>query len=166
MAEQDVVLGDVLISRMAREVARNLVPITRIKTIYKLTQDQFDQVVSTPFFQMRLLEEQAIWNASDANSGVKRISAKSATMVEESLPELYRLIHDQLQPMTAKIDALKNLARWAGIGENANVKGSADDAKVRITINVGGQKMEFDKEKVLQPPVIDAEVVDLTPNNS
>jgi hypothetical protein len=157
-------LTDLLISKLAREVARNIVPLDRIRDNYMLTQEQFDTVVSTKFFQTRLTEELDIWNASDAMSVSKRIGAKAATMIEESLSEVYALIHDKTMPMTAKVEALKWVSRMAGIGENPAVKGNADDAKVRITINIGDKKIEFDKER-LPATVIEGEAVDLTPDS-
>lgn len=154
---------DLLISKLAREVARNLVPIDRVKQSYQLTQEQFDELVDTPIFRQRLTEEQAIWSASDPMSIAHRIGAKSATMIEESLHELFVLVHDKSQPMTAKVEALKMASRWAGIGENPNVKGGvSDDSRVKITINIGSEKIEFDKERSLPSPVIEGEAVALT----
>jgi hypothetical protein len=143
------------------------VPVTRIREAYKLTQEEFDEIVETPFFQRRLIEELDLWNSSDAGNIVKRIGAKSATMVEESLPEIFALIHDKVQPMQAKIDALKTVSRWAGIGnENPNVRGSPDDTGVKITINIGDQKLSFEKERALQATVIEGDVVELTPDKT
>ena len=165
MPELAAVLGDVLISRLAREVARNLVPIERIQENYKITQAQFEDILLTPFFQTRLAEELELWNASDSSSITKRIGAKAATMIEESLTEVYALIHDRLQPMPAKIEALKWASRMAGIGEgSANVKGSPDDKGVKITINIGDRTIAFDKERVLPSTVIEGESVELTPD--
>lgn len=164
MAELEVALSDRLISQLAREVARNLVPVTRVCANYKISPEQFDKVVNTPFFQTRLAEEVDIWNASDTNSITKRIGAKAATMIEESLAEVYALIHDRLQPMPAKIEALKWAARMAGIGDNPNVRGNSDDRGVRITINIGEKRIEFDKERTLPSTVIEGQAVELTPD--
>lgn len=157
-------LSDTLISRIAREVARNIYPVSQIRETNHLSIEDWDDIVATPIFQQRLKEEIAIWNAPDPMSATKRIGAKALTLVEECMPEVFRLIHDPIQPMAAKIDALKWAARMGGVEGNPNVKpGDGDDNRIKITINIGTDKLEFDKERALPPKVIDSTVVDLSP---
>ena len=156
-------LSDPEISRLARELARDIKPLAEILKQFALDADQFDSVMANSFFQQRLAEETQLWNASDPLSVAKRIETKAATLVEDCLLEVYALIHDPQQPMNAKVEALKWAARMAGMGENA-AKADASGG-VKITINVGNRALEFDKEK-LPSRVIDADVVDLTPSNS
>jgi len=155
-------LNDVMISRLAREIARDILPLDEILKTYKLSTGDFDQIAEMPYFQQRLNEETALWSASDPVSIAKRIEAKAATMIEDCLVEVYRLIHDPEQPMNAKIEGLKWAARMAGLGENAQKTGEAGG--VKITINVGGKALEFDKERALPQRVTD--VVDLTPERA
>lgn len=156
------VLNETMIFRLAREVARNITPLADILKNYRLTQEQFDRVLDSPIFENRLREEVSIWNASDPMSAQGRIGVKALTMIEESMAEVYALIHDKEQPMSSKIEALKWASRMAGIGENASVKGADEDSRIKITINIGDQKVQFDKERVLPGRVTDAEVVTLT----
>lgn len=164
MVRSLVNLPDAAVSRLAREIARDILPLEDILKTYNLTAEDYDQIVDTKFFQVRLGEEIQLWNASDPLSIAKRIETKAATMVEDCLLEVYALIHDRDQPMTAKVEALKWAARMAGMGEAARQTGS--DGGVKITINVGGNSLEFDKEKKLPERVIDGTVVDLTPTNA
>jgi len=164
MARTPITLPDAAISRLAREIARDILPLEAILKTYNLTAEGYDQIVDSKFFQVRLAEEIQLWNASDPLSIAKRIETKAATMVEDCLLEVYALIHDRDQPMAAKVEALKWAARMAGMGEAARQTGS--DGGVKITINVGGQALEFDKEKKLPERVIDGTVVDLTPTNA
>jgi hypothetical protein len=139
------VLHDAMISRLAREVARQITPIPNIIKTFGLDQETFDKLVDTTIFQTRLTEEAAIWNATDALSISKRISAKAATLIE----------------------MLKWASRLAGLTDNPNIKGGGpgEDARVKITINIGGNKLEFDKEK-LPERVIQGDVVNLTPTTA
>ena len=164
----DVALTDSLISKLAREIARGIIPIATLKQTYALDQENFDRLCDTPFFQYRLIEEQAIWSASDPMSIAKRIGAKGATMIEEYLPELYQQMLDPQIPLASKVEALKQISRWAGIGDNPNVKGglTPEDAKIKITINIGGKQLAFDKEAKLPDRVIEGEVVALTPTTA
>jgi hypothetical protein len=144
-------LSDPLISRLAREVARQIIPIPTLLQTFGISQPDFERLVDHPFFQQRLIEEQAVWSASDPMSATKRIGVKALTMIEELLVDVAQMIQDPDEPMSAKVEALKWASRMAGIGDNSNVKGgSADDAKVKITINIGGDKIQFDKEKLPQ----------------
>jgi hypothetical protein len=151
-------LTDTLISQLARELARNLYPNSNIREQFKLTIEEFDEVLDTPFFQARLAEEVTMWN-DPANAEV-RIKAKSATMIEEMMPEFYALVHDRTQPMAAKVQALREFVRMAGIENNPNINGGTEgDRKVKITINIDGKALTYEKE---QAKVVDAEVVRLS----
>lgn len=151
-------LTDNILSRLARECARDLYPPAAIREQFKLTIDEWDDATNSAFFQTRLAEEVSQWN--DPGNATVRISAKAATLIEESLPEIYALIHDRTQPMAAKVQALQAAARWANIGNDTGLTADGNaDRKVRITINIDGRSIQFDKEKA---KVVDAEVVSLT----
>lgn len=155
---------DTTISRLAREVAREIRPIAEIRESFQLSTEGWDEIIQTEAFKQRLTEELAIWNASDPKSIAERIGSKAATMVEECLAEVYALIHDRTQPMAAKIEALKWASRISGIENNSSVRpGEGDDPRVRITINIGTDKIQFDKERALPPKVIEGDLVELTP---
>jgi hypothetical protein len=158
-------LDDAATSRLARELARDIKPLKEILQQFHLSEDQFDKVVESSFFQIRLAEETQLWNASDPLTIRGRIETKAATMVEDMLLEAYTLFHDRNQPMAAKVEMLKWAARVAGLGDAAGVRGSNSDNQVKITINIAGKELAFDKEK-LPERVIDADVVQLTPSTA
>jgi hypothetical protein len=109
--------SELLVFRIAREIARNLVPIDMICERFKIDEDQYNSILRSPIFQRRLEEELDIWNASTPLAIAERIKAKAGTMIEEALLEVYELIHDKNQPMVAKVRALEWASRMAGIGE-------------------------------------------------
>ena len=154
-------LSDPEISRLAREVARDIKPIHETLQVFKLTADDFDRIAEMKFFQTRLAEEIQLWNASDPLAIDQRIKTKTATMIEDCLLEAYRLVHDPEQPMNAKVEMLKWVARLAGLGENAARTDGAGG--VKITINVGARSLEFDKEKLPRDVTKATDIVDLTP---
>src|SRR5215471_5528196 len=108
---------ELLASRLAREIARDLVPVETILDRFKISDDDYQRVLRSPIFQQRFREELDVWGASTPRAITERISAKAATMIEESLIEVYALIHDKDQPMSAKIEALKWASKLAGVGE-------------------------------------------------
>lgn len=161
-----VLLDDAGVSRLAREVARDIFPIKDILQRFQLSEAQFETVTDSKFFQVRLAEEVQLWNASDPLTIRGRVETKAATLVEDCLLEVYTLVHDRNQPMAAKVEALKWAARIAGMGEAGNAKGMNGEGQVKITINIGGKSLEFDKEKLPRDVTKSTDVVDLTPTTA
>jgi hypothetical protein len=147
---------ELLASRLAREVARDLVPIDQICERYKIDDDTYERILRHPLFQQRLQEEVDIWNASTPRAITERISAKAATMIEESLIEVYELVHDKNQPMSAKIEALKWASKLAGVGER-ETKDLIPGERVRFNIYIGDKKVSLEKEVV--PTTIEGSAV-------
>jgi ribosomal protein L7/L12 len=143
---------ELLASRLAREIARDLIPIDQICERYKIDDDIYQRILRHPLFQQRLQEETDIWNASTPRAITERISAKAATMIEESLIEVYELVHDKNQPMSAKIEALKWASKLAGVGER-EAKDMLPGERIRFNIFIGDKKVSLEKE--LDPKVIE-----------
>ena len=156
--------NELLVSRIAREVARNLVPIDMIQTRYRLSDDEYHDLINTPIFKARLEEELTIWNSSDALSMVERIKAKSCTVVEESLVEVYELIHDKNEPMASKIRALEWVSGLAGLNDTERLGSlppgvvTGGGSGINFNIFIGDKKQTFNVTSD-QPPVIEGEVV-------
>jgi len=135
---------ETLASKLAREIARDLVPLNRIQERYRINEDEYQNIVGSSFFKLRLEEELELWNASTPKAIQERIVAKNLTMIEESIPEVWDLIHDKKQPMSAKIDALKWASSVAGLIKRDT--GSGDPAeRVRFNIYIGDKQQSFDK---------------------
>lgn len=140
------------ISRLARDVARNLIPLDQILKSSQISPSQYEQVVAHPFFRSRLEEELNAWNG-DVRT---RVQAKAATLIEESLDEIFLLVHDRAVPLNHKIDALKFAARLAAMEDGAK-EGPGD--RVVININLGDdRKLTFDKEVLPEPKTIEGVV--------
>jgi hypothetical protein len=147
---------ETMASKLAREIARNLIPIGRIQERYHITEDEYQRIVGSNFFRLRLEEELELWNASTPKAIQERISAKSLTMIEESIPEVFELIHDKKQPMSAKIDALKWASSVAGLIKRDS--GPADSSeRVRFNIYIGDKQQSFDKP--IDAPMIEGSSV-------
>lgn len=149
-------VDEVTISQLAREVARDILPTDAVLKRFNLTTQTYETIVDLPFFQRRLEEELAIWNGSDSYSIRQRVAAKAATLIEESLIEVFDLIHDKDQPMSGKVEALKFVARLAAMDQGAvRQDDGPSDSKVVINISFNGEKATFTKEK--------APLLDVTP---
>jgi len=151
-----------LASRVAREIARDLVPVDKICERYQIDDETYQRILRHPMFQQRLQEELDIWNASTPRAITERISAKAATMIEESLIEIYQLLHDRNQPMVAKVKALEWASRLAGVGVQ-ETKDLLPGERVRFNIYIGDKKVELEKEVTAKTIEGSAVLVDKDP---
>jgi hypothetical protein len=141
---QERPLTEVDISRLAREISRNLKPLALTLDQLQISSDQWDRVQNNPIFQQRLVEEAAIWSASTKKSIEDRISTKAAVMIEELLIDAVGMVQNPDLPGVARVQSLQFLANMAKLGDKA----IRDDGsgRVQININIGGQRVQFDKE--------------------
>src|SRR5262245_43415186 len=138
---------DLVISQVAREIDRDIMTADAVLKKYRMDTQTYEKILDLPFFQRRLEEELAVWNGSDSGSIRTRIAAKAATVIEESLLEVFDLVHDKSQPLSGKVEALKFAARLATV---AGAAAPADtDSPVVINISFGKETVRFEKEKVI-----------------
>ena len=109
-----------LSATIAAELAAGLSDGAGIRVKYKITQSQWDHLKVNPAFRSMLAEAMRDWSG-DLNSG-KRITKKAEIMLEDSLPVLYEIAHDQESPRQQKIDSIKQMAVLAG---KTNSRGEA-----------------------------------------
>jgi hypothetical protein len=138
------VLTEVDVSRLAREISRNLKPLALTLDQLQITNEQWDRVQNNPIFQQRLVEEAAIWSASTKKSIEDRISTKAAVMIEELLIDAVGMVQNPDLPGVARVQSLQFLANMAKLGDKA----VRDDGsgRVQININIGPRTLSFDKE--------------------
>lgn len=109
-----------LSATICAELASGLSDGAGIREKYNITQAQWDHLKINPAFRKMLAEAVADWKG-DMNAG-KRITKKAEIMLEDSLPVLYSIAHDQEAPRQQKIDSIKQMAVLAG---RTNSKGEA-----------------------------------------
>jgi len=145
-------LTEVDISRLAREISRNLKPLELTLDHLRITSAQWERIQDSPIFKQRLVEEAAVWSASTKKSIEDRISTKAAVMVEELLIEAVGMVQNEELPGVARVQSLNFLAEMAKLGDKA----VRDDGsgRVQININIGGQRVQFEKDTT-EPKVIE-----------
>jgi hypothetical protein len=103
---------------------------------YGLTDKQLAAKMLNPGFAAHFRATQAAWN-SDMNAQ-ERIRLKAAFILEDSLPDLGRIVKNPQTPVNAKLAAIESLTKISTV---ANVPKQADGGggeKHSITINIGG----------------------------
>jgi hypothetical protein len=126
--------------KLAREIAMETAELPDILARMGISNQQWSAIRALPRFQYLLGDLMSAW--SSAQNTPERVKLKSAGMLEEALPEMYQRIHDGREPLAAKTELLKLIARLAGIG-NERVEGQIAE-KFVLSINIGdGTKREL-----------------------
>lgn len=146
--------SDILIVKLAREIAMDIQPIESILKQYSLSFEQWDKLKANSKFQSLLASEVEAWNG--AVNTHERVKLKAASMLEEFLPELNNRLHDREENLPAKIEGVKMIARIAGMGERANEVGGGGE-RFTVTINLGEDSKLLTFEKQLPVKVIEHE---------
>ncbi len=146
---------EALLLSITREVATDIMCIEDILKAHSITPTHFEILQRHPRYQLLLKQAKMEW--SKATNSTERLRLKSAVVIEDWLPELNARLHDRNEPLNAKIEGGKLLARLSGIGERS---GSVNPGEMfKITINLGEDR-QLKIEKELPSRVVDGERVD------
>jgi hypothetical protein len=157
-------VNDLMLSRLAHELARDIHPLETVLQQFKIDPDYFGQhIIDHPLFKQKFMEATALWQGS--NKAKERASTKAALLFEEWLPEADRLFHDTQQPMSAKIEAMKLLAKIGQL-DQSDSKGVAAGERVVVNINLSAANApSIVIDKMAEPKTIEGTVerIDPTP---
>lgn len=121
------------LSSLAREIAKDLRPLDEILAVHGVTEEQFEDIRIDPRFDRLLQSLIAEWSA--AENTAQRVAVKSAALVEEALPVLYRDIVDSRIPLAQRVEGLKLASRLGKLGENDGVKeGAGSGFSIKIIL--------------------------------
>lgn len=148
LAPEDI--NELTLLRLSREIARDIHPIENILDRFGIDPDVYETIQSNPRFQAILQGELEAWQGASNTS--ERVKIKSLSFVEELLPEMYERAHDPREPLSAKVELLKTIGRFGGVGLSA-VEGGMGE-KLSVTINLGSDsQLKFEKD--VTPQVVD-----------
>jgi hypothetical protein len=123
-------------SRLAVEIAVQLRPIPEILGQYNLSRKGLVRKFKDPMFKDMVRQAKSLWN-SDL-SVKERIRLKSQVLVEDSILEIFSIIHNRDNAIPARLDAFKQLARVAEVDAPDRNSGSTGD-RFTVHINLGDQ---------------------------
>lgn len=138
--------------KLAREIAMDIRPLEDILAAHGVEQSTWDSISSAPSFQSLLRSEVEAWQS--ATNTAERVKIKSLAFVEEALPEFYARAHDPKEALNAKVEVLKTISKFAGVGNS--VDGTNIGEKLTVTINLGSDH-SLKIEKDVTPRVINHE---------
>lgn len=144
---------DIMLLKLAREIAMDIRPLEDILETHQITPEKWENIKENPHFQAVLRGAIEDWQA--AGNTAERVKLKSLAFVEEALPEFYARAHDPKEPLNAKIEVLKTVSKFAGVGVS-QFDASAPGERFSVTINLGADH-SLKIEKSLPQQVIEHE---------
>lgn len=138
--------------KLAREIAMDIQPIEDILKHHQVTDGQWEEIQQNPRFKNYLRGAVEEWQSATNTS--ERVKLKSMAFVEEALPEFFARAHDPKEPLAAKTEVLKTIAKFAGVG--GSVDGALTGEKMIVTINLGADQ-QLRIERDVTPQVIDGD---------
>ena len=139
--------------KLAREIAMDIRPLDDILASHGIDQSRWGEISQSPSFQSLLQSEVEAWQS--ATNTAERVKLKSLAFVEEALPEFYARAHDPKEPLNSKVEVLKTISKFAGVG-NSSIDGASLGEKLTVTINLGSDH-SLRIEKDVTSKVIDHE---------
>jgi len=122
-------------ARMAYEMAARLSDPKDILARYGLNANQAKKLFKTPQFKQLYREAKAVW---EADTSVKeRIRAKAAMMVEDSLLEVFGMVHNTEIAAPSRLDAFKQIMQVADLGPKRSDSDGASGPHFSLTLNLG-----------------------------
>lgn len=121
-------------SRLAVEIAVQLRPVPEILKQYGLSRKDLVRKLKDPMFRDMVKQAKSLWN-SDL-SVKERIRLKSQVLVEDSILEIFSILHNRDNAIPARLDAFKQLARVAEV--DSPDRSNADTGnRFTVSINLG-----------------------------
>ena len=121
-------------SRLAVEIAVQIRPIPEILVQYGLSRGDLARKLKDPMFRDMVKSAKSLWN-SDL-SVKERIRLKSQILVEDSILEIFSILHNRDNAIPARLDAFKQLARVAEVEQPDRGKGDTG-SRFTVSINLG-----------------------------
>jgi len=156
LTEKRAGFHEVTLLKLAREIAMDIRPVEDILETHAVTLSEWAEIQENTFFKAVLIQEIEAWQG--AGNTAERVKLKSLAFVEEALPEFFARAHDPKEPLNSKIEVLKTISKFAGIGGN-NFDASLGGEKLSVTINLGSDQT-LKIEKPITSKVIDHEDVE------
>lgn len=133
IAKHEPSFNDTTMLKLAREIAMDMRTVEEVLKVHQVTAAEWEHISKSEMFQNYLRQCVEEWNS--AVNTAERVKLKSMAFVEEALPEFFARAHDPEETLNSKVEVLKTVARFAGVG--GSVDGALAGEKLSVTINLG-----------------------------
>jgi hypothetical protein len=124
---------DIVMIKIAREIAMGIRSVPQILETHRVADGDWETMSTHPIFQTYLRQSVEEWHS--ATNTPERVKLKSMAFIEEALPEFFARAHDPKEPLAAKTEVLKTVAKFAGVG--GTVDGTIAGERMVVNINLG-----------------------------
>lgn len=124
-------------ARLIADLVSNIRFQTDVLKQYNLTSEQLAAKMLNPAFAAHYRDTQRLWN-SDMNAE-QRIRTKAAFLLEDSLPELSRIVKNPQMPANSKLSAIEQLTKISTVAHVVKNNGESREQH-KIIINIGTDK--------------------------
>jgi hypothetical protein len=123
---------------LAVEMAKNIIEPLEIMEKLGISQLEFDALKSTHAFQT--MYQAALIEWLSAGNTQKRVKFKSAAITEDALAIFYDDIKNKSEPLSSRVELLKTLARFGGIGAVEPPPPGGNGQFFKLEIHLSGSK--------------------------
>lgn len=120
---------------LAQEIARGYLAHDQILHNLGLSEEDYDVIERQGIFQKLLAGAIAEWNS--ATNTAKRIKLKSQWAVEETIPTMVAFMTDPKEPLSARVETFKTIARIGQLGNPEPPTPGDGSNGFHIEINIG-----------------------------
>lgn len=120
---------------LAAELAADLIPSEQIFAKHGMTMQQGFQLLTLDWFREMVADAKKEW--ASIKSSKQRLRLKGQLALEEAIPEIYRMIHNEEIPGAARVAAFKELINVSGVAASTEGVGSTTGLP-SVTIYLGG----------------------------
>lgn len=129
------VLSETDLTKLATEVATNRRELADVLTDFKLTEQQYtDVILKNTYFQQSLEALVKEWNG--AHNTKNRVGFKAASIIEETLLILAKRVANPQEALSGVVETVKFLKSLTNLGDEEKTVGTGE--KFVININLAG----------------------------
>jgi hypothetical protein len=151
---------DVVMLKVARDVAMDIYPLQDILKNNDITVNEFHRWATHPQFIKYLQSEKEAWSA--ASNTAERTKLKAGIVMEMFMEEAHTSLHDKKIPLNQRVELTKVLSRLAGFGVTAAPGSGGGPGGFRLQINIGPGNEGYQPQQI----TISANTDRVTPDNS
>lgn len=132
-----VLLEEQKLRHLAVELAKDIADPAHVLAALDLTDADYQLIKNTRAFKAMYQAAIAEWHG--AGNTQKRVKFKSAAMIEETLPVFFQDIQNPESPLASRVELLKTLAKFGGIGNPEPVLPGNNGQFFKLEIHLSGK---------------------------
>ncbi|MDE2101924.1 MAG: hypothetical protein KGL39_32055 [Patescibacteria group bacterium] len=130
---------DQKLRELAREIVTNIRDAPDILRDHGVSESEYARLAETSQFKAMLRQAATEWGAVENTH--QRVRLKSATLVEQALPDMFSELSNAKEPLSSRVALLNSLAKIGNLGTPEPTAQKAGNS-FKLSINLTGSKDE------------------------